>query len=51
LKRVCERHGVPFHPLRSASVASFSALVARLASPPSEPNSPFPVTHICMRHG
>jgi hypothetical protein len=33
LKRVCERHGVPFHPLRSASVASFSALMARLAAP------------------
>jgi hypothetical protein len=51
LKRVCERHGVPFHPLRSASVASFSALVARLALSSTEPDSPFPVTHICMRHG
>lgn len=44
LKRVCERHGVPFHPLRSASVASFSALVARLAAPAV-------VGAACCKHG
>lgn len=31
LKRVCEQHGVRYHPVRTASVASFVELAARLA--------------------
>lgn len=30
LKRTCEKHRVPYHPLRTASAASFSALLERL---------------------
>lgn len=49
VKRLCERHGIAFHPLRSASVASFLALIDRLSRPvlQSVPaRSP-----ICLRHG
>ena len=55
LKRVCERHQVNYHPLRTASVASFIDLVARLqtersasqnATPGARPPSAF-----CLRHG
>jgi hypothetical protein len=51
LKRVCERHRVPFHALRSASIASFSALIAELALPPTEPAAAPRVSHFCLRHG
>ncbi|AXL49446.1 peptidase [Paraburkholderia caffeinilytica] len=51
LKRVCERHRIDYHPLRTASVASFVELVdrlrpehlARLGNPPSPA--------FCLRHG
>jgi outer membrane murein-binding lipoprotein Lpp len=55
LKRVCERHQVDYHPLRTASVASFIDLITRLhtdrsdlqsAAPSSRPPSAF-----CLRHG
>ncbi len=46
VKRICGRHGVPFHPVRSASAASFAALLDRLAVPPAAPPSRF-----CLRHG
>lgn len=52
LKRVCERHGVPYSPLRTASVASFVEFIGRLGagtrhvSPASPPPSAF-----CLRHG
>lgn len=49
VKRLCERHGIAFHPLRSASVASFVALIDRLSRPELQPvpaRSP-----ICLRHG
>lgn len=49
IKRVCERHDIAFHPLRSASVASFVALIDRLAGPellPVPARAP-----ICLRHG
>ncbi|KXU82269.1 peptidase [Paraburkholderia monticola] len=51
LKRICERHGIDYHPLRTASVASFVELIARLhpehvAQLRNAPPSPF-----CLRHG
>jgi hypothetical protein len=55
LKRVCERHQVDYHPLRTASVASFIDLIARLQTdrgasqnvvPHARPPSAF-----CLRHG
>jgi hypothetical protein len=57
LKRVCERHGIDYHPVRTASVASFVELMARLhpehlaqlaqsAQPDKSPPSAF-----CLRHG
>lgn len=45
VKRLCERHQIPFHPVRSASAASFAALLARL----SDAQRPGP--HRCLRHG
>ena len=47
VKRLCARLGVPFVPLRSASVSSFvAALLPRAATGPTPPVSPF-----CIRHG
>jgi hypothetical protein len=51
LKRICERHQIDYHPLRTASVASFVELMARLhpdhlAQAGSPPPSAF-----CLRHG
>ncbi|SIT41189.1 conserved hypothetical protein [Paraburkholderia ribeironis] len=51
LKRVCERYQIDYHPLRTASVASFVELMARLhpghlAQPGNAPPSAF-----CLRHG
>ena len=51
LKRICERHAIDYHPLRTASVASFVELIARLhpehvAQLRNPPPSPF-----CLRHG
>jgi Uncharacterized protein conserved in bacteria (DUF2325) len=51
LKRVCERHRIDYHPLRTASVASFVELMARphpehLAQLGNAPPSAF-----CLRHG
>lgn len=51
LKRVCERHAVPFHALRSSSVASFGALVSRLAVAPVASPQGNHVSHFCLRHG
>jgi hypothetical protein len=45
VKRLCERHQIPFHPVRSASAASFAALLARLA------DAQRPGPHRCLRHG
>ncbi|MGC3984961.1 MAG: DUF2325 domain-containing protein [Pseudorhodoferax sp.] len=45
VKRLCERHQIPFHPVRSASAASFAALLARL----SDVQRPGP--RLCLRHG
>ena len=52
LKRVCERHGVEYSPLRTASVASFVEFVARLsASMQHTPASAPPPSAFCLRHG
>jgi hypothetical protein len=47
LKRLSERHGVPFMALRTASLASFAATVARELAPPG----PDRASHFCLRHG
>lgn len=55
LKRVCERHQVDYHPLRTASVASFIDLIARLQTAPSASQNPAssarPPSAFCLRHG
>jgi regulator of replication initiation timing len=44
LKRLCGRSGIPFLPLRSASVASFAAaLLGSNSEPPTPP--------VCLKHG
>jgi hypothetical protein len=51
VKRVCDRHQVRYYPIRTASVASFVELMARLA--PGEPvraGTP-PGSAFCLRHG
>jgi hypothetical protein len=52
LKRVCERSGVAYAPLRTASVASFVEFIARLnaSEAASRTNSP-PPSAFCLRHG
>ncbi|WP_044043638.1 DUF2325 domain-containing protein [Caballeronia insecticola] len=52
LKRVCERHGVEYAPLRTASVASFVEFVARLtaSAQTARAGSP-PPSAFCLRHG
>jgi hypothetical protein len=52
LKRVCERHRVPYAPLRTASVASFVEFIARLnaSEAASRVGSP-PPSAFCLRHG
>jgi len=54
LKRVCDRHQVAYHPLRSASVASFVELMSRLyagAGSARAEVSAVPVSRFCLRHG
>jgi hypothetical protein len=55
LKRVCERHQVDYYPLRTASVASFIDLIARLQTDRSAsqnvPVSARPPSAFCLRHG
>ncbi|MFM0326780.1 DUF2325 domain-containing protein [Caballeronia glebae] len=52
LKRVCERHGVEYSPLRTASVASFVEFAARLtaSAQATHPSAP-PPSAFCLRHG
>ncbi|WP_158218898.1 DUF2325 domain-containing protein [Roseateles aquatilis] len=47
LKRLAERHQVPFVPLRSASLASFAATLRRELTPSSSTAPP----RFCLRHG
>lgn len=53
LKRHCARQGVPYHPLRTASVASFVATVQRLDSAgQARPGAPHTgASRFCLRHG
>jgi hypothetical protein len=51
LKRVCERHGVPYHPVRTASVASFVELIARMGSEDAPQQNVAPPSRFCLRHG
>jgi hypothetical protein len=51
LKRVCERHQIDYHPLRTASVASFVELMARLHPDyVAQLGHPSP-SAFCLRHG
>lgn len=51
LKRVCERHQIGYHPLRTASVASFVELVDRLRPEHVAQLSNPPPSAFCLRHG
>lgn len=51
LKRVCERHQVDYYPLRSASVASFVELIARVHADPEPVANARPPSAFCLRHG
>jgi len=50
LKRVCDRHQIAYHPLRTASVASFVELIARLHAGAATA-TPVSVSRFCLRHG
>lgn len=49
VKRLCERQGIAFHPLRSAAAASFVALVTELTKPAADHAAPH--SHFCRRNG
>jgi hypothetical protein len=51
LKRVCERHQVDYHPVRTASVASFMELVSRLDANERDTNAKPPASRFCLKHG
>ncbi|WP_233805428.1 DUF2325 domain-containing protein [Paraburkholderia sp. HP33-1] len=51
LKRICERHGIDYHPLRTASVASFVELIARLHPEHVAQLGNPPPSAFCLRHG
>lgn len=51
LKRVCERHQVTWHPLRTASLASFVELMLRLHADAAPTLAAVPVSRFCLRHG
>jgi hypothetical protein len=53
LKRVCERSQVAYYPLRTASVASFVELVARITADASgaDASGAAPASRFCLRHG
>ncbi|HKR40952.1 MAG TPA: DUF2325 domain-containing protein, partial [Paraburkholderia sp.] len=51
LKRVCERHQVAWHPLRTASLASFVELMVRLHANATPTLAAVPVSRFCLRHG
>ncbi|WP_168790307.1 DUF2325 domain-containing protein [Paraburkholderia aromaticivorans] len=51
LKRVCERHQIGYHPLRTASVASFVELMARLHPENLAQLGNPPPSAFCLRHG
>jgi len=49
IKRLCERARIPYHPLRTASVACFLELAGRLAVQAARQAEPAP--RFCLRHG
>lgn len=51
LKRVCERHQLTYHPLRTASLASFVELMMRLYADATPTLTAVPVSRFCLRHG
>lgn len=51
LKRVCERNQIDYHPLRTASVASFIELMARLHPDDAAQLPQHPPSAFCLRHG
>jgi hypothetical protein len=51
LKRVCGRYQVPWHAVRTASVASFVELLARLELERSADAGSPPPSAFCLRHG
>ncbi|MEX3923318.1 DUF2325 domain-containing protein [Paraburkholderia sp. BR10936] len=51
LRRVCERHQVTWHPLRTASLASFVELMMRLHANAPPTLAAVPVSPFCLRHG
>jgi Uncharacterized protein conserved in bacteria (DUF2325) len=51
LKRVCDRHQVDYHPLRTASMASFVELMTRLGRASSQSGNTPPASRFCLRHG
>jgi hypothetical protein len=51
LKRVCDRHGVPYFPLRTASVASFVELATRVNIDAPVQGNVAPPSRFCLRHG
>ncbi|SDC08011.1 DUF2325 domain-containing protein [Paraburkholderia lycopersici] len=51
LKRVCERQRVTYHPLRTASLASFVELMVRLHAPAAPTLAAVPVSRFCLRNG
>jgi hypothetical protein len=50
LKRLCQRHGVSFVPLRTAGVGSFVSALTTYSVNPGAPGGP-PASHFCLRHG
>ncbi|RDK03349.1 DUF2325 domain-containing protein [Paraburkholderia lacunae] len=51
LKRICERHQIGYHPLRTASVASFVELMTRLHPEHLAQLGNPPPSVFCLRHG
>ena len=51
LKRVCERGHIAWHPLRTASVASFIELIGRLNADAQTNTQSRGAPRFCLRHG
>lgn len=51
IKRVCERHAIACHPLRSASVASFVELIGRLEAEEQAIAASAAAPRFCLHHG
>ncbi len=51
LKRGCKRHQMSWHPLRTASLASFFELMMRLHENAAPALAAVPVSRFGLRHG